>query len=537
VVERHGKDMGTVFDDVGAAAKKFWDWLDGAAHNAMTELQGYWTIVWGTISGVVGVAIDVMSGDWKKAKTDLVDIWKSIEVGVLEIVNGLVDQIIHVFHLMAGPLATALNAVVPPVFKGIVDIGIELFTYLVLKVEQSFGQMLGKVSAAYKAFALGVTPILSLVPGGSLLADKLRTDAFRNRGALSDKEIAAQAQAAGQGAATAVGGLLGPAPIPTFTFDEKKVTAVVDAAWEKTEKAISATLTTGASDVGKKAWDTFWETLHKHGITLPTVPGAGPIPPPPAGTGYGAGTAQTGAASAKDAVSAAQTAFALLLDSGKATWASGMKDIAGIAAAEHAAKVPEGQIALHVLQDTKELVGNLLQTAQKHFDFDAHVAHPSRKKLEQDEAAVLAILAKTPGIRPVDLGLARQGMDATIAGLFNQAASGQMPAVPAPAYGTYGGLATGYGQTTVSFGGPARDGTAQIIARLEAMLAYWRGRAMRDELLLRAGQQTAESSGQTAMNTARLESVLSHWTTPSPPGPSAAGRTRASGAFAPVHRA
>jgi hypothetical protein len=540
--DEHSTSVATVWSNIGAAVKRFWDWLGGAARNAMTELQGAWTIAWGVISGVVGVAVDLISGDWTKAKTDLLDIWKAIQVGVLEIINGLVDQIIHVFNLMAGPVATALNAVFVPAFKGIVALAVELFTALSLKVQDIFGGMVDSVADKVLSIPNKIAHV------SNKLAEQIRRTLGFHTGAggggasgfgsgpTRDEQIWAQAQAAGQSAASFVGGMLGPSPIPTLTFDEHRVSSVVDKWFTALEKKIDPKLTTGATAAGKQWWNDFLLDLKKHGITLPALPGAGAAPPPPKGTGDTTGGDQ-GATSTKDLVQAAKNAFDLLLEKGPVTWAAGMKDIAAIAAAEHAAKVPEGQIALDVLRDTKQLIDRLLAQAQKQFDFDAHVAHPSIKALHQDEANYLAILAKTPGITPLDIASARQGMDRQIADLFKATAGGQMPAVPAPAYGTYGGLATGYGQTTVSFGGTQQSGWAAIVAELRAQLAFWRQRAIRDELLLRAGQETAESSTQTAMNTARLESVLSHWTTPGPPSPSVAGRTRASGAFAPVHRA
>jgi hypothetical protein len=423
----HGKNLGHVWDDLQTGAKTFWTWLGGTAHNVMLEVMGYWTIGWGILSGIVGVGIDLISGDWKKAKTDLVNIWKAIQVGVLEIMNGLVDQLIHVFHLLAGPIATALNAIFVPAFKAVVDVGVELFTFLVLKIEQAFQGMVGNIGTAVVKLAEKFGPIMSVLPGGHAVAAALyAAAAVSPTGKLTDKEIAARVQAAGQGAAAAAGRFIGPHPIPTLSFKETDVTAKIDAWFKDTEDKIDAHLTKGATDTGKKWLDSFFDAIHKHGLSkkqaLPKwltdlLGGPGGKPPAP-GAPPGAGGIFDLRSLSEDqqkAVQEAQTRFQLHLERGNITMGQGLQDITAILAAERAAGASRDQLALTALQDTKTLMEQLVAQAQKQFDFDSGVAHPSRQKLQQDELALLRIYAQTPGITPIDLAKLKQDLDARIA--------------------------------------------------------------------------------------------------------------------------
>ena len=88
---------------------------------------------------------------------------------------------------------------------------------------------------------------------------------------------------------------------------------------------------------------------------------------------------------------------------------------------------------------------------------------------------------------------AKQDLDARINQIMGGGgkASAFGPVAPVPRYGALAGT-TGYGQTTVSFGGAQVDRTAEIIAELRRSNDYWRQRATRDEQML-AAETTLEN--------------------------------------------
>jgi hypothetical protein len=97
--------LGVIFGNIGT----FFSNTQSGMESALTTLQGVWDVGWGALSGLLGLILDVMTGNWQLFGSDLVDMSKTIVVGLLEVFAGLEPGMIRFIYGLQDPLNALLH--------------------------------------------------------------------------------------------------------------------------------------------------------------------------------------------------------------------------------------------------------------------------------------------------------------------------------------------------------------------------------------------------------------------------------------------
>jgi hypothetical protein len=589
--DNHKEQIGVILNTVITVVMTFVGTLQSNLAAGLHVLHGVWEISWALISGSLGAVIDLMTGNWKKFGEDLNNMATGIAIGILEVLRGLVDKTIEIISHMADPINNLEHALYDAT-KPFADELYNLGTIVEVTWDRMYNKVVGIIDK------LGDNKLVkALAATGNPLAQALQAvSGMLHPVALPTRQEIEAGRTTAEGIYT-----LGFRPDVNLTFGatQQQAQAQFDAQVELYEKQIreSPNLFTGAPSTygtptshqaaGKSFMERFNEWMRAHRLDFTSVTKDGDSGTAPAGTGGASTDFRSAGRDIAHAVTEAHTRFQLFLSRGApGGMAVGLQDIRDIARADAAAKKSRDEIALDVLQSTKQLIDTLLGQAKNQFDLDkAH--HASQATLQRDENNYLAILAKTPGITPQQIAIERARLDAERKGdpqatlnaakqtlddmrtlhMSQNALVGQINVImrdygalgvkpgslhyqalhqqlldevtggaagytrPAePRYMPYGGLGRqpGFGGVEVMFGGPQADPTSRIVAELRYQNEHLREQVKHLQALLYPMQQTASNTGQTARNTSG-HTMGHEGTYPTPPQPSTAAMRRGGG--------